>query len=378
MAPPMQFIHTEMDDNVTFRPERIARQHIKPMASYTPGASPVDNPTAVRLDWNESPYGLSPKAQAVYDGYRLGNRYPTFNQDVLIQALARYSGVSPERVIAGAGLDDVFTTLAIAIIDPGDEVIISDPTFGVYRSLFGVHGANVVDVPLGPAPDFALDVDGIIAATNVRTKLIIVCNPNNPTGTLYDPADIARIVGSVDTLVAIDEAYAEFSGVNHLSLANEHPNVVLLRTMSKFAGLAGYRVGYGIFPEPLMPWIRQAAPAFYNVSAISAAVAVASLDDLEHLGGNVATLVGERSRLIQELNALSGVEAFDSAANFVLFALPVSDSKVVTDQMEANNVYVRRYGGSLSQCLRVSVGTTDENTAFLDALRIALERIATP
>jgi histidinol-phosphate aminotransferase len=363
---------------VTFQPERIARQHIKPMASYAPGASPVDDSAAIRLDWNESPYGLSPKAQAVYDGYRLGNRYPTFNQDVLIQALARYSGVSPERVIAGAGLDDVFTTLAIAIIDPGDEVIISDPTFGVYRSLFGVHGANVVDVPLGPAPDFALDVDGIIAATNVRTKLIIVCNPNNPTGTLYDPADIARIVGSVDTLVAIDEAYAEFSGVNHLSLANEHPNVVLLRTMSKFAGLAGYRVGYGIFPEPLMPWIRQAAPAFYNVSAISAAVAVASLDDLEHLGGNVATLVGERARLTQELNALAGVKAFDSAANFVLFALPVGDTKVITDQLEASNIYVRRYGGSLAHCLRVSVGTAEENTAFLNALRTALARIATP
>lgn len=129
----------------------------------------------------------------------------------------------------------------------------------MYRSLFEVHGATMVNVPLGPAPHFALDVDGIIAATTERTKLIIICNPNNPTGTLFSMQDIRRIVQSVDTLVAIDEAYAEFSGRIHLDLANEFPNVVLLRTLSKFAGLAGFRVGYGIFPEALMPWIVRAA-----------------------------------------------------------------------------------------------------------------------
>jgi histidinol-phosphate aminotransferase len=368
----------ETDDNVTFQPERIARPHIKPMASYVPGVSPVDDPSAVRLDWNESPYGLSPKAQAVYDEYRNGNRYPTFAQDALIAALAKYAGAPAERIIAGAGLDDVFATLAITIIEPGDEVIISDPTFGVYRSLFEVHGAHVIDVPLGPAPDFALDTEGIITAANSRTKLIIVCNPNNPTGTLYSANDISRIVESVDAVVAIDEAYAEFSGVNHLGIANLFPNVVLLRTLSKFAGLAGYRVGYGIFPESLMPWIRRAAPAFYNVSAISAAIAVASLDDLDHLEGNVAALVSERSRLIQTLNDMPGVEAFDSAANFVLLSLPVRDSAVITSRLETDNVFVRSYSGSLAHCIRVSVGTPEDNTAFLVSLRRALQDTGTP
>ncbi|MBA3276608.1 MAG: histidinol-phosphate transaminase [Chloroflexia bacterium] len=363
---------------MTFSPERIVRQHIQPVASYAPGVSPIDDPSAFRLDWNESPFGLSPRARHFYDTYRSGNRYPPIDQHDLIAALARYIGVSPDRVIAGAGLDDVFATLAIATIDSGDEVVISDPTFGVYRSLFELHGAWVIDVPLGPAPNFAMDVDGIIAAANGRTKLVIVCNPNNPTGSLYSHDDIARIVSNVECLVAIDEAYAEFSGVNHLDLANRYPNVILLRTLSKFAGLAGYRVGYGIFPEALMPWIRRASPAFFNVSALSAAVAVASLEDLDHLRGNVAALVQERGRVTDELNALPGVVAYDSAANFVLFRLPVDDSGAITDYLEAHKVFVRRYSGSLRNCLRASVGLPEENTAFLSTLKEALAHLSSP
>lgn len=363
---------------MTFSPERIIRPHIKPIESYAPGVSPVNDPDAIRLDWNESPFGLSPRAKAVYDAYGTGNRYPAIDQLDLVAALARYIGVSHHRVIAGAGLDDVFTTLAIATIEPGDEVIISDPTFGVYRSLFELHGATVVDVPLGPAPEFSLDVDGIIAAVNARTKLVIICNPNNPTGTLYEKADIVRIIAGVDCLVAIDEAYAEFSGARHLDLANQYPNVALFRTLSKFAGLAGYRVGYGVFPEALMPWIRRAAPAFLNVSAISAAIAVASLQDLDHLGANVQRLIDERDRMSEELAALPGVAAYDSAANFILFRLPMKDTTAVTDHLESRKVYVRRYGGALSNCLRVSTGLPAENTVFLDALREALAQVTSP
>jgi len=366
-----------MDSDVVFSPERFVRAHIQPIASYAPGVSPGDDPAAIRLDWNESPFGLSPKAKAVYDAYRTGNRYPTIDQHDLIAALARYIGVSANRVIAGAGLDDVFTTLAIATIDPGDEVIISDPTFGVYRSLFELHGATVVDVPLGAAPDFRLDVDGISAAANACTKLVIVCNPNNPTGTLFSHEDIVRIVTNIDCLVAIDEAYAEFSAASHLDLANLYPNVALFRTLSKFAGLAGYRVGYGVFPEALMPWICRAAPAFLNISAISAAVALASLQDLEHLRGNVDILVRERTRMIDELNAMPGVCAYDSAANFVLFSLPLENSSAVTDHLESRSVYVRRYGGALRNCLRVSVGLPVENAAFLNALQEALAQLTT-
>lgn len=357
---------------MTFTPERVVRPHIVPAGAYVPAQSLGSSGPIVRLDFNESPFGLSPHARIAYDEFLTGNRYPPFAQDDLVAALASYSGVDVERIMAGAGLDDVFATLAIATIDVGDEVIISDPTFGVYRSLFGVHGATIVNVPLGPAPDFALDVDGIIAATNERTKLIIVCNPNNPTGTLFAKEDIRRIIESVDTLIAIDEAYAEFSGTWHVDLANDYPNVVLLRTLSKFAGLAGFRVGYGIFPPALMPWIRRAAPAFYNVSAISSAVAIGSLQDTEFLMEHVASLNADRDALRDELNAVPGVEVYQSSANFLLFSIPPDRDAAVTAALAENRVFIRRFGGNLSSCIRVSIGSPAENQIFLDTVRSAL------
>lgn len=364
---------------MTFSPEKMVRAHIEPVVAYTPGGSPAMDATAIRLDWNESPFGLSPRARAVYDGFRSGNRYPDFSQTRLTEALADYVGTSPDRIIAGAGLDDVFTTTAVTLIDPGDEAIISDPTFGVYRSLFGLHGARIVNVPLGPAPGFAIDVDGILAAITNRTKLIIVCNPNNPTGTMYDKETVGKIVSNAPCVVAIDEAYAEFSGRSHLDLANRYPNVILFRTMSKFAGLAGYRVGYGVFPEALLPWIRRAAPAFYNLSAIATEVAIASLGDLEHLRSNVLLLVSERERLQRQLNMIPGVHAYDSAANFLLVQLPVDDAADVYEALAANRVFVRRFTDpeyGLRHCLRVSIGTPDQNDAFLQHLRTAIASTA--
>ncbi len=360
---------------MTFSPEKMVRAHIEPVLAYAPGTSPAMDPEAIRLDWNESPFGLSPKAQAAYDRFRSGNRYPDFSQARLTQALADYVGTSPHRIVAGAGLDDVFTTTAVTLIDPGDQVIISDPTFGVYRSLFGLHGATMVDVPLGPADEFALDVDGILAAVTDRTKVIVICNPNNPTGTMYGKASIERVVTNAPCVVAIDEAYAEFSGTTHLDLADRYPNVILFRTMSKFAGLAGYRVGYGVFPESLLPWFRRAAPAFYNLSAIATEVAIASLADLQHLQRNVASLAAERERLQRQLNAIPGVQAYDSAANFLLVRLPVDDAAAVHQALASNKVFVRhfpdpKYG--LRSCLRVSIGTSNQNATFLHHFQTAL------
>ena len=265
----------------------LVRTGVEPVVGYRPGASPLSDQPSARLDWNESPFGLSPKAQDALTTYRSGNRYPDYMQTPLREALATYVGTDVDRIIPGAGLDDVFNTLAMLLLEPGDEVIICEPTFGVYRSLFSMHGARIVNVPLSPAPDFSLNVDGILAAVTNRTKLVMLCQPNNPTGNLMPREDIERIVSSVPAIVGIDEAYAEFSGANHLDLADRFENVVLFRTLSKFAGLAGFRVGYGIFPPSTLPYLARVAPPFYDVSAISSAVAVASLADLSILNANL-------------------------------------------------------------------------------------------
>jgi len=355
---------------VAFSPTRVIRSHIEPESAYHRSEPDTGDHLPVRLDWNESPYGLSPKAQKAYDEFRSGNIYPAIDQAPLRQALAEYLGVSDERIIVGAGLDDVINTLAMTIIDPGTEVIISEPTFGVYRSLFELHGAQVTDIPLGEAPDHALPTQGIIDRVSTNTRLIIICNPNNPTGTLFPREEIVRIIESVDCLVAIDEAYAEFSGVSHTDLAERYENVITLRTMSKFAGLAGFRVGYGVFPGALMPWFRRAAPAFFNVSAVSAAVAIASLQDLDHLRANAERTVAERNRLSAKLAAIDGVTVYPSATNFVLVAMPGDDGSRYVDALAAEGLLVRGYREpGLRHCIRISIGLPEHHDRLIEVLR---------
>lgn len=329
------------------------------------------HPDSIFLNLNESPYPLSPKAQEVLRTFTQGNRYPEFSQAELRTAISNYIGFPPERIAVGAGLDDVFSILVTLFIEPGKDVVISDPTFGMYGTYFALHGANVINVPLGPAPDFALDVDGVIDAVTANTAMVIICNPNNPTGTLFSLQDVERIVTSVACPVGIDEAYAEFSPHDHLELARTYGNAIVLRTLSKFAGLAGYRVGYGIFPEDLVPYVSAATPAFANISGISAAIGIASLQDLDYLIANRDEQVSERERVTALLNEMSGISAYPSATNFVLFKLPGDDATPVLKALNERHIYIRHYpapGLNLIDHLRVSIGLPEENTAFLSAL----------
>jgi histidinol-phosphate aminotransferase len=326
---------------------------------------------SIFLNLNESPYPLSPRAREVIASFAEGNRYPEFTQASLRTAIGEYVGFVPERIAVGAGLDDVFQILATLFVDPGKEVVISDPTFGVYSTFFPLHGGKVVDVPLSPAPDFALDVEGVIDAVNDNTAFVMVCNPNNPTGTLFALEDIERIVTSVPCPVAIDEAYAEFAPWDHLELARKYPNVIILRTLSKFAGMAGLRVGYGIFPEDIAPHVAAATPAFGNISNLSAAVGVASLHDLDYLKANRDEQISERERVTALMNELPGVTAYPSATNHVLFKLPGDDATPVLLALNDRHIFVRHYPApnlNLNDHLRVSIGLPDENTAFLTAL----------
>lgn len=358
----------------------FVRSNISAAGGYTPVASRLMDGPVVRLDWNESPYPLTPKARDILATWERGNRYPDYQQTPLREALASYIGFDATQIVPGAGLDDAINSLATLFLEPGTEAIISDPTFGVYRSLFTLHGAEVINVPLGQAPDFALDVDGIISAVNDKTRLIMLCNPNNPTGHQFPREAVEKIVDNVSCPVAIDEAYAEFAGVDHLDLVRSRENVIALRTLSKFAGLAGMRVGYGIFPEALVPYLARITPAFGNISALSADVAIASLEDLDILKANRDKLVVERTRVTTGLDAMPGVTTYPSSTNFVLFRLPVEDSTIVLDGLVKRNVYVRRYGTTgwgLHDCLRVSIGLPEENEAFLGALQDVLATLPT-
>jgi histidinol-phosphate aminotransferase len=351
--------------------ENLVRPAIRNLPAYTREAAPTHAPARhIRLDWNESSHGPSPKARQAMIDQTAMHRYPEFDAHTLRTALAGYIGAAPDQVLAGAGLDDVLQTLAFTLLAPGDSVIISEPTFGVYRPLFAAHGADVVDAPL--TADFQLDSDRVLAAVDERTKFVVICNPNNPTGNLFPAAAVERVVAEAPCLVVIDEAYAEFAGVSHRPLMDRYPNVAVVRTMSKFAGMAGMRVGYGAFPPGLMPYLLRVMPAFCNISAPSTAAALASLDDLPYLETIVARIVADREDLAARLREIPGVEPFPSATNFLLVRLPVDDAGPVVRALAERGVFVRSFPGSrhgLGDCLRVSVGSAEENAIFLDELR---------
>jgi histidinol-phosphate aminotransferase len=342
----------------TFDPEKLVRAAIHHLPLYTREEAPVDKPArVVRLDWNESPYGPSPRALEALAAVATHNRYPEFDAWALRDAIGRYAGVPGNRIVAGAGLDNVLETLMLLLIDHGDRVIISEPTFMVYELLVRGHGGEAVNVPLNR--DFQLDARGILDAIDDRTKLIMICNPNNPTGNLLSPDAIEQIVANAPCLVAIDEAYAEFAGGSYRDMMDEHPNLAVLRTLSKFAGLAGMRVGYGIC----------------NVSAAASAAAIAALADGDYNRAIIARIVSDRETLAERLRQIPGVEPLPSATNFLLVRLPVANAGAVVRELANRGVYVRHFGNpafGIADCLRVSIGTPDDNAIFAEQLEEVL------
>lgn len=353
-----------------FDPSSLMREPVRAKSSYVP--SPRDesrSDSVVRLDMNESPYGPSPKAQAAIAAFVTTHRYPDFDQWALRDAIATYTGTTAEQVFCGAGCDDVLNMMAQAVLEPGDEIIISEPTFGVYRMQANLRGAKTVNVPL--TSDFQLDAAGVLCAITDKTKYIIICTPNNPTGNQLQSADIQRIVDEAPCFVLIDEAYSEFAGTSYVDLVDKHANVLVFRTMSKFAGLAGMRVGYGIVPKAVAPHFENIVQPCHNVSFVSSEAAIASLNDLNYLDGIVAQIIASRDELAANLREIPGVEPYPSATNFLLVKLPVDDGGPVVAELANRGILVRHFANPalrISDCLRVTIGTTDENERFLREL----------
>ncbi|HET9662187.1 MAG TPA: histidinol-phosphate transaminase [Thermomicrobiales bacterium] len=358
-----------------FDPSSVVREPVRAKSSYVP--SPRDERHAehmIRLDMNESPYGPSPKAQAAIAAFVTTHRYPDFDQWALRDAFANYTGTTAEQIFCGAGADDVLNLLAQATLEPGDNIVISEPTFGVYRAQANLRGATTVDVPLGAG--FQLDAEGVLAAIDDRTKYVVICTPNNPTGNDLKRSDIDRIVEEAPCLVVIDEAYSEFSGTTYADYPDRFQNVIVFRTMSKFAGMAGMRVGYAIVPHAMAPHMENIVQPCHNVSFISSETAIASLNDLDYLNGIVDRIVTSRDELAANLREIPGVEPYPSATNFLLVELPVEDAGPVVAELGKRGILVRHFANpslGLMSCLRVTIGLPEENERFFNELADILE-----
>ncbi|MEU4016539.1 histidinol-phosphate transaminase [Microbacterium sp. NPDC028030] len=355
------------------------RGDLDAIPGYTPGKAAPQRETADavhKISSNENPYPPLPSVTAaIADQLAHVNRYPETAATALTSVLCERFGVDPVNIVLGSGSVEVVSQLIRATAGVGDEVLFAWRSFEAYPMLVRTAGAVPVPVPL--TADHRHDLDGMLAAITERTRLILVCNPNNPTGTTIGEAELDRFLARVpsDIVVVIDEAYVQFNdrvdspvGIEHF---RRHSNVAVAHTFSKAYGLAGMRVGYAIAPAPLGIALRKVAIPF-GVTNLAQTAAVASLAAEDELGARVAALVVERERVLAAFVA-AGFPLPESKGNFVW--LPLGDATTtVAELLERHGLLVRPFAG---EGLRATVAETEANDILI-ALAPEIAALAAP
>ena len=345
---------------------------VRSLTAYTLAARPAE----VKLNQNENPYDF-PEAlkRRVLDAAlsRPWSRYPEFDPRELVEALARSAGWSADGVLAGNGSNELIQALFLVTVGPGTRVMVPEPTFSLYALLTRILGGETVVAALGKDLEYQPPALCEIAR-ELSPTLTVVCSPNNPTGSALAVEDVGALCEAAAGLVVVDEAYHEFSGRSVVPLLARHPNLVVLRTFSKAMAMAGLRVGYLLADPALVREVNKARLP-YNLNFLSQAAALAALEDPAPLRASVERIVAARAELFRRLAHVPGVRPYPSQANFILFELEDADPKAVFESVYRRGVLVRDVSAHprLSRCLRVSVGSDEENEAFLTALRHALE-----
>ncbi len=352
-----------------FKPE------IQNLPPYKP-AKLITGPTAdlVKLSSNENPLGPSPKAlAALQTAISQAHRYPDSASVALRQALAAHAELALDNVICGNGSDELVLLICLAFLGAGDEAVMADGTFISYKLRTLELGARPVRVPLR---DYAHDLAAMAAAITPRTRVVFICNPNNPTGTANGTAEVEAFLARVpdDVLVVLDEAYVEFATRPDYpdllpAIRAGCPNLLLLRTFAKIYGLAGLRLGYAYGAPALITYLDQARPTF-NVNLLAQVAGVAAITDGEHVARSRAHADASRVFFLAQLRAL-GLAPIPSETNFV--AVAVGDDDAVSDGLRARGFTVTPLAGwGLPGLIRISFGTVAQNAGFVAALQAVL------
>jgi histidinol-phosphate aminotransferase len=364
-----------------FDPRGLLRPELDHLEEYTPIQPfevlsrrlgiPVDQ--LVKLDANENPYGPASAVVEALAEYNYYHIYPDPEQSELRQALAAFVGVDASHILPSHGADELLDYLCRVFLRVGDAVIDCPPTFGMYSFDAGLVGGRVIEV--WRRADYAIDVDAIEALFAEppggmgHPKLLFLTSPNNPTGNWLDDDALRRLL-ALPVMVVLDEAYVEFADhPSRASWVSQHDNLVILRTFSKAAGIAGLRLGYGICPA----WLMAALMKFkqpYNVNVAAAVAGLASLRHVDQLYAVVARLKAERARLLAGLAEVPYLRPYPSQANFVLCDVVGREGKSLKQALEQQGILVRHYRKPrLENCIRISVGRPEQTDRLLAALR---------
>jgi histidinol-phosphate aminotransferase len=352
----------------------LIKPHIRELSPYVPG-KPMEElerelgiAESIKLASNENPLGASPIAvEAMRQALDEVNRYPDGASFALRAKLAERLGVAENQLVFGCGGDEILELIAKTVIGPGDEVVYGWPSFAMYPIVIQGMGATGVPVPLDRA--FAHDLEAMLAAVSAKTRLVMLCNPNNPTGTSVGAAEFERFVAQLsdNVILAVDEAYFEFvrraDFPDVVSLLSKRPGTLVLRTFSKIYGLAGIRIGYGICDAEFASYLERARHPF-NVNRLAEVAALAALDDEDHVRRTLEVNETGVEYLTAELERL-GIETWPTDANFML-------ARTGADAFEAlleKGIIVRPMKGfGLEEHVRISIGLPAENERLIKAI----------
>lgn len=357
--------------------ERFIRRHIREMPPYQPILPfdvlseelgiPVE--ALIKLDANENPYGPLLEVSAALSALDTYHIYPDPESRRIRRLLAEHHQVSEASIVVGAGADELIDLIIRIVLEPGEALVNCPPTFGMYAFDGALNQAYVVSVPR--RPDFSIDVEGICRAVSQnQAKLLFLANPNNPDGGIISEAEIFQLL-ELPVLLVIDEAYIQFStpGASVLNRVREHDNLIVLRTFSKWAGLAGLRIGYGVFPEALVPMLMKAKQP-YNVSVAAERAAVVTMQNLEKAQINIDRMVAQRARLLEALEQIEWLQPYPSQANFILCRVFGFSAADIRQRLREQGILIRYFDKpGLDDHIRISIGTPAQTDALISALK---------
>ncbi len=323
----------------------------------------------VKLDGNESPFSLPENIQDKVDKALKEvevNRYPDPEAQNLIDIISRVSQFPKGGILLGNGSDELIGMLVTTLTSGSGKVICLSPSFSMYKLTALAMGAEVIEIPLDG--NYDLDLEATVKViVDEDPDLIFLASPNNPTGNMYSASKIAEVISVAEGVVVVDEAYSDFSGYTFLPLVKECENLVILRTLSK-VGFAGLRVGMLFARENLVSEINKVRYP-YNINSLSQAVSEVILENNAFVSESIQLIVRERDRVYKALSNFDEITVYPSDANFIFFKIDDADS--LFGKLVEKDILIRNFNrpGRLENCMRVTIGTPDENDAFLSALR---------
>ena len=348
------------------------RDNIRDLKKYKENISPY----RIKLDANEGENLFFKNIDDIdLDVLKEINRYPDSSAEKLREKIGEYIGINPENIIAGNGSSEMIELVMKTFIDKGDKILSFVPTFAMYDIFSKIYSAEFIGIEgksgdfSTPRDDFSVDIDILIEkAKEINPKLILVCNPNNPTGDLISSDDIEKLLKNTDALVVLDEAYIEFADVSMVDEIDKYKNLIVLRTLSKAIGLAGIRLGYMAANREIIDWVSK-VKAPYSLNSLTQAFGIMAIDRRDLIEDYIKREKTEREKMYNELKAL-GLKVYPTSTNFILFYSEIDN---LSGKTQNDGILIREFAGDLEGYYRVTVGSKDENIEFIKSLKEILK-----